>query len=138
MNEQTFVMIKPDGVRKGLIDEIVARIKRTGLKITSMRRMKLDRELADKLYSVHKEKPFFEGLVNHVLSGEVVVIVVEGEQVISTIRELNGATDPAKASKGTIRGDFASSITENIVHASDSLESANREISIFFRNRCFT
>ncbi len=132
MNERTFVMIKPDGVRKGLVDEVFGRIKRTGLKVTSMRRMKLSNDLADRLYSVHKGKPFFDNLVKFVLSGEVVVMVVEGDRAIFTMREINGATDPAKAAKGTIRGDFASSITENIIHASDSPENANREISIFF------
>ena len=134
MSERTFVMIKPDGVRKGLVDEIVGRIKRAGLKITSMRRMSLDSESANRLYSVHKGKSFFDNLVKHVLSGAVVVMVVEGDRAISRIRELNGATDPAKAAKGTIRGDFASSITENIIHASDSPENAEREISIFFKN----
>jgi nucleoside-diphosphate kinase len=126
-------MIKPDGVRKGLVDEIVSRIQRIGLKITSSRRLKFDRKLAERLYSVHEEKPFFEKLVYHVLSGEVVVMTVEGEQAIARIRELIGATDPSKASKGTIRGDFASTITENIVHAADSPENAKREISIFFK-----
>ncbi len=132
MSERTFVMIKPDGVRKGLIDEITSRIKRTGLRIASMRRMRLDTALADRLYSVHKGKPFFDKLVKFILSGDVVVMVVEGDQAISRMRELNGATDPAKAAKGTIRGDFATGVTENIVHASDSPESAKREISIFF------
>ena len=134
MSERTFAMIKPDGIRKGLVEEIVGRIKRAGLKITSMRQMSLDSESANRLYSVHKGKPFFDNLVKHVLSGEVVVMVVEGDRAISRIRELNGATDPAKAVKGTIRGDFASSITENIIHASDSPENAEREISIFFKN----
>lgn len=132
LSERTFVMVKPDGVRKGLIDEIVGRIRRTGMRITSMRRMKFDRGLAEELYSVHKGKPFFDKLVEHVLSGEVVVMVIEGERAIARMRELIGATDPAKAAKGTIRGDFASSITENIVHAADSSESAEREIPIFF------
>lgn len=126
-------MIKPDGVRKGLVDEIVARIQRAGLQITSMRRMKFDRELAEKLYSVHKGKPFFDRLVEHVLSGDVVVVTVEGERAIVRIRELIGSTDPAKAAKGTVRGDFASNITENIVHAADSPESVKREIPLFFK-----
>lgn len=132
MNERTFVMIKPDGVKKGLVDEILSRIKRAGLKIVSTRRMKLNHELADELYSVHKGKPFFDKLVKFVLSGEIVAMVVEGDQAISRMRELNGATDPSKAAKGTIRGDFATGVTENIIHASDSPENAKREISIFF------
>ena len=132
MRERTFVMVKPDGVAKGLTDEIVARIERAGLKIVSMRRMKLDRGLAEELYSVHQGKDFFERLVEHVLSGEVVVMLVEGERAIARMRELSGATDPTKAAKGTIRSDFGSSITENIIHAADSSESAEQEIRIFF------
>lgn len=132
MNEQTFVMIKPDGIRKGLIDEIISRIRRVGLNVVAQRRLKLDRSLAEKLYSVHQGKPFFERLVDHVLSGEVLVMLVEGENAVSRMRELIGATDPAKAAKGTIRGDFASSVTENIIHAADSPENARREASLFF------
>jgi len=126
-------MVKPDGVAKGLTDEIVARIKRAGLKIVSKRRMRLNRAFAEKLYSVHRGKDFFGHLVEHVLSGEVVVMLVEGEKAITRMRELTGATDPAKAAKGTIRGDFGSSITENIIHAADSAESAEREMRIFFK-----
>lgn len=125
-------MLKPDGVAKGLTDEIVARIERAGLKIVSMLRIRLDRGLAEELYSVHRGKDFFERLVEHVLSGEVVVMLVEGEQAIARMRELSGATDPNKAAKGTIRSDFGSSITENIIHAADSAESAERETRIFF------
>ncbi len=125
-------MVKPDGVAKGLTDEIVARVERAGLKIVSMRRMKLDRGLAEELYSVHRGNDFFERLVEHVLSGEVVVMLVEGERAIARMRELSGATDPAKAAKGTIRGDFGSSITENIIHAADSAESTRQELSLFF------
>lgn len=132
MRERTFVMVKPDGVAKGLTDEIVARIERAGLKIVSTRRMRLDRGLAEELYSVHHGKDFFDRLVEHVLSGEVAVMLVEGENAITRMRELTGATDPAKAAKGTIRGDFGSSITENIIHAADSAESAEREMRIFF------
>ena len=133
MRERTFVMVKPDGVAKGLTDEIVARIERAGLKIVSMSRMRLDRGLAEELYSVHLGKDFFERLVEHVLSGEVVVMLVEGERAILRMRELMGATDPAKAAKGTIRGDFGSSITENVIHAADSAESAGRELPLFFK-----
>lgn len=132
MSEQTFVMIKPDGVKKGLVEEIISRIRRSGLKVVSQRRLMLNRELAEGLYSVHRGKPFFDRLVNHVLSGEVVVMVVEGEQAVSKMRELIGATDPSKAAKGTIRGDFGSSVTENVIHAADSPENAKRELSLFF------
>ena len=134
MNQQTFVMIKPDGVRKELVEEIVARIGLAGLKIISTRRLKFNRELAERLYSVHEGKPFFTALVDHVLSGEVMVMKVEGEQSITRVRELIGSTDPVKAAKGTIRGDFASSITNNVIHAADSPENAEREIKLFFRN----
>lgn len=132
LRERTFVMVKPDGVAKGLTDEIVAWIERADLKIVSKHGMKLGRKLAEELYSVHRGKDFFERLVEHVLSGEVVVMLVEGENVITRMRELMGATDPAKAAKGTIRGDFGSSITENIIHAADSAESAERELPLFF------
>lgn len=133
MKEQTFVMIKPDGVAKGKSDEIIARIERWGLHIVARRRMKLSRGLAEELYSVHRGKEFFDRLVNHVLSGDVVVMLVEGDRAIARMRELMGATDPAKAAKGTIRGDFGSTITANVIHGADSPESAKREIPIFFK-----
>ncbi len=134
LTERTFVMIKPDGVSKGLVDEIVRRIQAADLRIVSKRRMRLKRDLAEKLYSVHAGKPFFERLVKHVLSGEVVAMVVEGNKAIAHMRELMGATEPANAAKGTIRGDFANNITENIIHGADSPESAKREIPIFFKD----
>jgi len=132
MIERTFVMIKPDGVAKGLTDEIIGRIKRAGLRVVSVKRINMDRASAERLYAVHRGKAFFERLVGHVLSGPVVVMLVEGENAIARMRELIGATDPAKAAKGTIRGDFGSSITENVIHAADSLESAKYEMPIFF------
>jgi nucleoside-diphosphate kinase len=131
--ERTFVMIKPDGVAKGLVDEIIGRIERAGLSVVSKRRLKLSRELAEELYSIHRGKEFFEQLVNHVLSGDVVAMIVEGDRAVARMREIMGATDPAKAKKGTIRGDFGSSITQNIIHGADSIESARREIPIFFK-----
>ena len=133
MIERTLVMVKPDGVAKGLTDEIIGRIKRAGLRIVSMKQINMNRTTAERLYAVHRGKEFFERLVGHVLSGPVVVMLVEGESAIARMRELVGATDPAKAAKGTIRGDFGSSITENVVHAADSLESAKYEIPLFFR-----
>lgn len=133
MNERTFVMVKPDGVAKGLTDEIIDRIKRAGLRVVSMQKINMDRTSAERLYAVHRGKEFFGRLVGHVLSGPVVVMLVEGESAIARMRELIGATDPVKAAKGTIRGDFGSSITENVVHAADSLESAKYEIPLFFR-----
>jgi nucleoside-diphosphate kinase len=132
MSERTFVMVKPDGFKKGLTDEIVGRIERAGLRIVSMKKINMDRAKAERLYAVHRDKDFFERLVDHVLSGPVVVMLVEGDRAISRMRELVGATDPAKAVKGTIRGDFGSSITENVIHAADSTKSAEHEMPIFF------
>ena len=132
MRERTFVMVKPDGVARGLTDEIVRRIRQVGLKVISMRRFRMDRKTAERLYEVHRGREFFERLVAHVLSGEVVVMMVEGERAVARMRELVGATDPAKAAKGTIRGDFGSGITENIIHAADSTENAKRELALFF------
>lgn len=132
MNERTFVMVKPDGVVKGLTDEIITRIRQTGLKLVSMRQLKMDRATAKKLYAVHIGKEFFERLVEHVLSGEVVVMLVEGERAIARMREVIGVTDPTKAAKGTIRGDFGESVTVNVIHAADSAENAERELALFF------
>ncbi|MCX7831698.1 MAG: nucleoside-diphosphate kinase [Actinobacteria bacterium] len=130
--EQTFVMIKPDGVRKGLTGEIISRFERRGLVIEKLLKKTLKREEAEELYSVHRERNFFEELVNYVTSGPVVLMVVSGPSAVSVVRKMLGATDPKEALPGTIRGDFALDISENIIHGSDSLESAEREISIFF------
>ena len=132
LKERTFVMIKPDGVKQGATDKIVGRIKRAGLRVVSMRQIDIDRATAERLYAVHRGKEFFERLVEHVLSGPVVVMSVEGNRAVVKMRELVGATDPARAAEGTIRGDFGSSITENVIHAADSLESAKYEMPIFF------
>jgi nucleoside-diphosphate kinase len=131
--ERTFVMIKPDGVRAGLVDEVRSRIQKAGLRVVASKRLKLSRELAEQLYSPHKGKPFFDDLVKFVCSGEVEVMVVEGKKAVSKMRELIGPTDPSKAPKGTIRGDFGKSITENVIHAADSRENAERELSLFFK-----
>lgn len=132
MTERTFVMVKPDGVERGLVDEVINRIKGAGLKIVAMRRERLDRAKAEELYSVHLGKDFFERLVEHVLSGEVAPMLVEGDRAIVRMRELIGATNPANAEKGTIRGDLATDITHNVIHAADSPESFEREAQIFF------
>jgi len=131
--ERTFVMIKPDGVRAGLTEEIRSRILKAGLRIVSSKKMKLDRTLAEQLYSPHKGKPFFEELVKFICSGQVEVMMVEGKKAISKMRELIGPTDPSQAPRGTIRGDFGKSITENVIHAADSPESAERELKLFFK-----
>lgn len=131
---RTLLLIKPDGVKRGLIGEIIQRIEQKGLKIIELKIMSVDERTAGRLYAEHVRKQFFNSLVDYIMSGPVVAMVLEGKNVISIVRGMVGATDPSKAMKGTIRGDFASSVTQNTVHASDSLESAKREISIFFDN----
>ncbi len=130
--ERTLVLVKPDGVRRGLIGEVVGRCERLGLKIVAMRLMHVDEDLASRHYAEHVDKAFYPELVSFITSGEVVALVLEGEAVIAAVRKLMGPTDPADAPPGTIRGDFATEITENIVHGSDGRESAAREIALFF------
>lgn len=132
MVERTLVLIKPDGVRRGLIGEVISRIERKGFRITALRMFQMDRRLAERHYAAHTEKPFFEELISFITSGPIVAMVVEGRGVVASVRNLMGATDPLNAAPGTLRGDFANTITENIVHGSDSPESAAREISLFF------
>ncbi len=133
MAEQTtLLIIKPDAVRRDLVDEIIARVEDKGLRIDSKRRIRSDRELAERHYAEHSEKPFFRELVEFITSGDVIVARVTGPEAISVLRTLMGATDPAKADPGTIRGDYGKVITENLVHGSDSPESAERELELFF------
>ncbi len=133
MTEQaTLLIVKPDAVRRGLIGEVLSRVEREGLRIEAMRMMQIDRELAERHYADHSEKPFFGELVEFITSGPVVVATVRGEDAIAELRRLMGTTDPAKADRGTIRGDFGTEITHNLVHGSDSEESAARELSLFF------
>jgi nucleoside-diphosphate kinase len=131
--QRTFVMIKPDGVRRGLIGEIISRLERRGMKIVAMKMVKIDRALAERLYEEHKGKSFFEELISYVTSGPVVAMVIEADEAVSVVRKMIGATDPKEALPGTIRGDYALSKAENVIHASDSPEKASREISIFFK-----
>jgi nucleoside-diphosphate kinase len=130
--ETTLLIIKPDAVKRGLVGEILSRIERKGLRIDEMRTMRIDRNLAGQHYAEHTEKPFFGELVDFITSGEVVVAKVIGREAISVLRALIGATDPARAAQGTIRGDLGIEITENLVHGSDSPESAQRELGLFF------
>jgi len=130
--QKTFVMIKPDGVARGLTGEIISRFERRGLVIERLVKKTLSRSEAEELYAVHKERPFFNDLVAYVTSGPVVLMVVSGNEVIRIVRAMLGATNPVEAAPGTIRGDFATDISENIAHGSDSEESAAREIAIFF------
>jgi len=130
--ERTFVMVKPDGVRRALSGEVIRRYEDRGLKIVAMRLEQLTEDIAKTHYGEHAERPFFSDLVAHVISGPVVLMVLEGENAIAAARKINGATNPIEAEPGTIRGDYALEITENIVHGSDALETAKREIEIFF------
>jgi nucleoside-diphosphate kinase len=130
--EDTLLIVKPDAVRRGLIGEILGRIERKGLGIAEMRRMRIDRDLAERLYDEHRDKPFFAELVDFITAGEVVVARVTGERAISVVRTLMGPTDPAEAPPGTIRGDYGLVITENLVHGSDSPQSAKRELDLYF------
>jgi len=127
-------MIKPDGVQRGLVGEIVARFERRGLKIAGMKMLKVSDELAGRHYEEHAAKPFFPSLVGFITSGPAVAMVIEGKDVVSLVRSMVGATSPAKSNPGTIRGDLALETGRNVIHASDSPESAKREISLYFDN----
>ena len=130
--EETLVLVKGDGVRRRLVGEIIRRIENTGLDIHAMRLMDVSRELAEEHYAEHREKPFFEELVEFITSTPVVAMRVRGEGAIKAMRNLMGATNPAVAAPGTIRGDLALSLPDNLVHGSDSPESARRELDLFF------
>ena len=132
--EQTFVAIKPDGVQRGLAGEIISRFEKKGFTLVAMKLLHIRKELAEKHYGEHKEKPFFNSLVSFITSGPVVVMVWEGKDAINTIRKMMGKTNPLEADTGTIRGDFGIDIGHNVVHSSDSAESAKREISLFFND----
>ena len=131
-SQQTFVMVKPDGVRRRLIGEVIRRIEAKGYDIREMRLMTVDESLAKKHYAEHVDKPFFDELVSFVTSGPSIAMVVEGADAVAGLRQIMGATNPLDATPGSIRGDFATEITHNIVHGSDSPESAEREINLFF------
>jgi nucleoside-diphosphate kinase len=131
-SQQTFVMVKPDGVRRGLIGEVIRRIEAKGYAIREMKFFTIDKGLAEEHYGEHRERPFFGELVEFIISGPVVAMVVEGTDAVPGMRQIMGATNPLEATTGSIRGDFATAIGENIVHGSDSPESAEREIKLFF------
>ena len=131
--EQTLVIVKPDGVQRGLIGEIIRRLERRGLKIVALKMIQISRELAERHYGVHKGKPFYAGLVDYITSSPVVVMVVEGPGAIELVRKTMGATAPANAEPGTIRADFAVEIGRNLVHGSDGPETAQFEIPLFFK-----
>lgn len=130
--ENTFIMIKPDGVRRGLVGEVIARFERKSLRLERVRSLSIDEEMARRHYAEHVDKPFFGDLLEFITSGPVVAMEWSGEGAVAAARALMGATNPADAGPGTIRGDFGLEVTENIVHGSDSPESARRELDIFF------
>jgi nucleoside-diphosphate kinase len=130
--ESTLLVVKPDAVRRGLIGEVLRRVEAKGLRVAEMRMTTIDRATAEEHYTEHSDKPFFDELVGFIGSGPVVVARVEGERAVPVLRSLMGPTDPALAPPGTIRGDFGLVITENLVHGSDSTESAERELKLFF------
>ena len=131
--ESTFIMIKPDGVSRGLVGEVIARFERKGLTLEKIRSLEIDEDLARRHYAEHLDKPFFPDLLQFITSGPVVAMEWSGESAISVCRALMGATDPKQAAPGTIRGDFGLEVTQNIVHGSDGPESAARELQIYFR-----
>jgi len=130
--EQTFVMIKPDGVQRGCVGDIIHRFEQKGIKIIAMKMVDVDRELAEKHYGVHKGKPFFEPTVEYIISSPVVAMVLEGENAIDMVRNMMGKTNPQEAAAGTIRGDFGQFIGRNIVHGSDGPDTAAFEIDLWF------
>ncbi|MBS6479875.1 MAG: nucleoside-diphosphate kinase [Dialister sp.] len=130
--EKTLVLVKPDGVKKHICGEVISRFERKGLALHAIKLIEVSMELAKRHYGEHEGKPFFQGLIDFITSGKVLAMVVEGENAITAVRQINGATDPLKAVPGSIRGDFATSIDENIVHASDAPETAAREIGLWF------
>ncbi|KAE8038560.1 hypothetical protein FH972_011058 [Carpinus fangiana] len=130
--EQTFIMIKPDGVQRGLVSEIMGRFEKKGFFMKGLKLQSVERSFAEKHYADLSSKPFFSGLVDYIISGPVVAMIWEGKNVVTTCRKIIGATNPSDAAPGTIRGDFAVEIGRNVVHGSDSVESARKEIALWF------
>ena len=130
--ERSLVLIKPDGIQRGLTGTIITRLEERGLKLVALKMLHLDKALARRHYAIHKDKPFFNSLVNYISSAPIVTTVFEGKNAVEVIRKIMGATDPAKAEGGTIRGDFGLDIERNTVHGSDSAETAEEEIKLFF------
>jgi nucleoside-diphosphate kinase len=131
--ERTFLMVKPDGVQRNLIGEVIKRLENKGFILVGLKLMAVSRELAEKHYDVHKERAFFAGLVDFIISSPVVAMVWEGEGVVASARKIIGVTDPLAAEPGTIRGDFGVSIGRNLIHGSDAIETAQREIALWFK-----
>ena len=132
--ERTLVLIKPDGVERGLVGEILSRFEKKGLKIVGLQMLKMDHSFAEKHYAEHKDQPFFAGLINFMTSSPIIAAIIEGEGAVVAVRGLMGCTNPLKSPPGTIRGDYGLVTSHNLIHGSDSLESAKREIELFFSN----
>ncbi len=130
--QRTLVLVKPDGVQRGLVGEIVSRLERKGLRIAALKMLRMDRGMAEQHYDVHRDRPFFSSVVEFIASGPVVAAVIEGDNAVDVVRQTMGETDPLKAAPGTIRGDFGLEIEQNLVHGSDSVETARKEIPLFF------
>jgi len=130
--EKSLVLIKPDAMQRGLADTIVSRLEGEGLRLVARKTLHLDKALARRHYAIHRDKPFFEGLVNYITTAPIIAVVFEGKGAVALIRKAMGATDPAKAEAGTIRGDFGLDIERNTVHGSDSVKTAEEEIKLFF------
>lgn len=132
--ERTFIAIKPDGVQRGIVGEVIRRFEVKGFTLVGLKVMQVSRELAEQHYAVHKERPFFPGLVNFIVSGPLVAMVWEGEGVVASARKMIGATNPLTSEPGTIRGDFGVSIGRNLIHGSDAVETAEGEIKLWFKD----
>lgn len=130
--EKTLVLVKPDGVKKHICGEVISRFERKGLEVEAIKMIQVPEELAKKHYAEHEGKGFFKDLIAFITSGPVLAMVIKGENAVAAVRQINGATDPLKAVPGSIRGDFATSIDENVIHASDAPETAEREIGLWF------
>ncbi|MBA7494069.1 Nucleoside diphosphate kinase [subsurface metagenome] len=130
--ERSLVLIKPDAMQRGLIGTIITHLEKEGLKLTALKMLHLDKALARQHYAIHRDKPFFEGLVNYISSAPIIAAVFEGKKAVEVIRKAMGATDPTRAEAGTIRGDFGIDIERNTIHGSDSVETAEKEIRLFF------
>ncbi len=133
--ERSLVLIKPDAMQRGFGGAILGRLQERGLKLVALRMLRMDRALAERHYAVHAGKPFFEDLIKYIISKPIIAAVFEGEGAVAAIRKIMGATDPAKADKGTIRADFGSNLQENAIHGSDSTETAVKEIKLFFTGK---
>lgn len=133
-SQRTLVLIKPDGVQRGLVGAIISRLEARGLKIVAMKMLQMDREIASQHYDVHRQRPFFQGLVEFITTSPIIAMVLEGSNAVELVRRTIGSTDPVQAEPGTIRGDLAVEIGRNLIHGSDSLETAAKEISFFFKS----